>query len=155
MFTAIEYALLLLKYKNRTEKEISGKLKRKNFTETAIRETIEKLKRLKLLDDEKFARTFIETKLGSGRGINRIILELKNKGVSTQNLDETLKEYGDTQEQQFETACRLFENKTRTYSKLPPEKIYRRTGGFLSRRGFSSDIIRKVFNEWEKEKTKR
>ena len=51
-----EYALLLLSYRERTEKEMTERLGRKGFPPAAVAATVADCRRLGLIDDERFAR---------------------------------------------------------------------------------------------------
>ena len=57
---AYEYALSLLDRREHGEKELSQKLKRKGFTVPLISETLAKLKRFNLLNEERYARRVFE-----------------------------------------------------------------------------------------------
>ena len=57
---AYEYALSLLDRREHGEKELSQKLKRKGCTVPLISETLAKLKRFNLLNEERYARRVFE-----------------------------------------------------------------------------------------------
>ncbi len=56
---AFNYSLKYLSFRNRSIKEIRDYLLRKNFIEETINSTIERLAKLKFVDDEEFAKSWI------------------------------------------------------------------------------------------------
>ena len=60
---AKDRALNLLSYRDRSQKEIFDKLKSLNYEEHIVEWVIEELKRIKLIDDARFAVSFAKTKM--------------------------------------------------------------------------------------------
>ena len=60
---AINYALKLLSYRQRSEKEMCDSLKRKGFDEDIINHTLEYCKERDYLNDRKFAKALLRIKL--------------------------------------------------------------------------------------------
>ncbi|MFC1727566.1 regulatory protein RecX, partial [Patescibacteria group bacterium] len=86
------WALRLLSYRPRAEKEIINYLRRKKVTSSLIDQTVLKLKKKKLLNDEEFARWFIDQRITfRPRGKRAIMMELRRKGVG-QKLAQSLVE---------------------------------------------------------------
>lgn len=141
-----DYACRLLKYRSRSEKEIEDQLKRKKFSESEIRETIAWLKEKGYLNDERFAREWLESRKRRGYSEKYIRLELKQKGISEQlsNLDLNNQE-------QFlsdrEVAEKLVEKKMKQYRNLEPVKVKQRIQNLLLRRGFSWEIIEEILRK--------
>ncbi|MEW6685752.1 MAG: RecX family transcriptional regulator [Candidatus Edwardsbacteria bacterium] len=141
---AREYALNLLSIRPRTKKELEQRLKRKEFETEIISKVISRLEEVGLIDDEKFARLWTESRLASKpMGPNRLKEELWQKGISPEIIEESLKEFTNKDEQ-IGIAKELVKRKTRQYVSLSPEVMKRRLMGFLSRRGFSYEIIKEV-----------
>ena len=78
---AKNYSFLLLKYRQRSEKEITDRLKGKKFPEDIILQTLKYLKEKKLVDDNYFARLWIESRIKRSFGLRTIKSQLLQKGV--------------------------------------------------------------------------
>ena len=139
---AFNYSLKYLSYRARSVKEVYDYLLRKNFIEDTINSVLKKLIDLKFLNDEEFARQWIESRQ-KHKGRSKFILknELRLKGLSNDVIKPLLKEAQDD----LETARILFYKKKKVLGKLPPEEFRKKMGGFLQRKGFSFDVINKLF----------
>ncbi|MDI6606261.1 MAG: regulatory protein RecX, partial [Candidatus Omnitrophota bacterium] len=89
---ARQYAFLLLKFRQRSEKELEQRLKKKNFKEEVIKEALAFLKQKTFIDDKSFARDWINERIKRPYGIRRISRELKIKGIDQETLDGALEE---------------------------------------------------------------
>ena len=69
---AKNYAFLLLKFRPRSEKEISERLKRKKFDTAVIRETILFLKEKSFVDDSYFAKVWLESRIKRPLGLRKL-----------------------------------------------------------------------------------
>lgn len=75
----------------RSEKEISDWLKRKKVHESMRKELFNRLNRLQLINDKKFAQWWIEQRNSfRPRSINVLKLELIKKGIDKEIINETL-----------------------------------------------------------------
>ncbi|TSC91454.1 MAG: regulatory protein [Candidatus Berkelbacteria bacterium Licking1014_96] len=84
-------AFVYLARRNHSEQELKTKLQRKFFQEAQIKKVITRLKKLGYLDDEKFAREWIEYRLGRHpRGRVLIKRELQVKGVEVELVEKML-----------------------------------------------------------------
>ena len=88
---AKQKAYRLLSMRPHSEKELEKKLREKGFPAVVIKEALEKLHDLKYLNDESFAigwaRDLAVNKL---RGNRKIIASLREKGVSSQLIDDAI-----------------------------------------------------------------
>lgn len=142
-------ALKFLSYRPRSEKEIKDNLKKKRVTDSTIDLIIKKLREQKFLNDKEFARWWIEQRtLVKPTGKRLIKIELKRKGVDKELIDEVFDNAGDLIQDELESARRLVERKINKYKGLERQKVYQRLGGFLSRRGFDYDTIKKAIDEF-------
>lgn len=140
-----EYALKLLEYRERSEWEIRDRMRRKGYEEKVITETIEFLKNQNLVNDERFARMWTESRLRKSYGRWKISSDLKGKGVDEKLIDEVLKElYSGINEVQI--ALELVERKWPSLEK-GDNLMLRRISSFLKRRGFSFEVIADVMNQ--------
>ena len=145
---ATNYALRLLSYKMRTEKEIWNRMIEKEYPREVIEATIDYLKELKYIDDEEYARKFIKDKVNlKNIGKERIKRELFNKGIDSKTVNIELEELVDNEEQ-YDKAMELAVKKLNTtYKNDDKNARYRKLGGFLQRRGYSMDIVMKILRE--------
>lgn len=144
-FKATNYALNLLSYRQRSEKEIFTALKRKGYEEQFINKAIEYCKENKYIDDLTFAKSFINDKINLNKlGPNRIKYELLNKGISKDIIDKTLRI---NSHNEYEAALIVATKKFNSYKGQDQNAIYRKLGGYLQRKGYSFDVISKILGE--------
>lgn len=110
-------------------KGIKDYLKKKGFSAKIIAKTVEKLEEYNLVDDEKFAKNYFDA-LSSKNGKNNIARKLKQKGISSEIIDELLENVQD--DDQIETATALAvkfvknrDNSTKTKQKCIAHLIYK------------------------------
>lgn len=80
-----------------SEKGIRDYLKKKNFDDSTIKNTIEKLKEYNFVDDRKFAQNYFES-LSASKGKRVISNKLKEKGISLEIINEILENVDDEDE---------------------------------------------------------
>ena len=86
---AFDMAVSYLEKYNVSQKGIKDYLKKKNFDQQTINSTIEKLQEYGLVDDEKFAKNYFES-LSTSKGKRAIANKLREKGISSEIIDELL-----------------------------------------------------------------
>ena len=145
---ARSYAFLLLKYRQRSEKEISDRLKKKNFPEELIKETIVFLQEKKFIDDLAFSRAWIRERLAHSIGPRRLKQELKAKGISEEIIEDNLREAQESYSE-AETVRELAASRLGRMKNLEPGIAKRRLYAYLLRRGFSPDIVIDIINQLE------
>jgi regulatory protein len=135
---AVKYALSLLGYRDRSEREIIDKLGRKGFPEKIAKETAAYLKERGFIDDRKFAdilkRDAIERKLLGKRGVEYY---LAKKGIPS----EIAEDVSGSDEDYLDVARKAIAKKLRTMKDGDEKIIKRKLFGMLSRKGFSYDTI--------------
>ena len=142
---AINAALNFLSYRQRSEKEIKQKLKEKGYEEGYIERAISYCTEQGLVDDEAFAISYIKDKQNlNNLGQYRIKRELILKGISEDIIDTVLIEDID---EEYERALEIATKKYSSYKDDDKNKIYRKLGGFLQRKGYSFDIVNKILKE--------
>ena len=143
---ARQYAFLLLKFRPRSSKEIAQRLKKKDFDQKTIKEITLYLEEKGFLNDREFTRAWIESRLKRRFGFNRIRRELGIKGIDKQIIDletqEIKKRYSEE-----DTLIQLAEERWRKLSGIPAQKAKQRLFGYLTRRGFSPEIIIETVNK--------
>ncbi len=133
----------LLKFRLRSEKELQRRLKEKKLPSSIIKQTIRHFKDCELIDDHTFAQQWISSRLKKPFGINRIRLELREKGVDRDLIEETLSEATSNYEE-LEIVTELARHRTSKYKSNDSEKTKQRIYGYLLRRGFSLNNIIKA-----------
>lgn len=142
-----ERALKLLDQRPHTVFEIRRKLRQREFPATIIDATIQELLRLRLLNDADFARAFIQEKLGGGRpvGSRKIVVDLKKRGVATDDIDHAWRELNEeeTLPDEIDRAIQALDTKLRVLRTSQIDlAIRQKLWRFLANRGFSPDTIR-------------
>lgn len=139
-------ALNMLAARGRASRELRRLLVRKGEAPDLVEVAIERLERAGFLNDEAYARSVARTKaVGQGHSKRRVQQELFRRGVPREVADaaieETFSEEGVDEDALVEQAAR---RKLRSLGGLEPAVAQRRLYGFLARRGYDSDAIRRV-----------
>ena len=134
---ALAYALKLLGYRLRSERELRQRLSRKGFTRTEEDEAIAKLLALGYIDDAATARALRDqaerVKLLGHSGARMF---MRMRGIGKEDAEEALEGYDEEA-----TALKLLERKRRALAGLPRHVARRRLAGYLGRRGFSGEAL--------------
>lgn len=128
--SAYDEALYFLTPKARTVREVENRLDECNYSEGEIMAAIDKLRNNGLLNDEKFARDFIESRLNTkpvSRG--KLRRQLREHFVENAVIDEALSAVSD--ETELSNAAAVGSKYFRQYSNLPLKERLRRTGSRL------------------------
>lgn len=139
---AYDKALNYLDYRPRSVKEIRDYLSRKDYSNDVITSVIDKLHSAGLVDDRRFARQWIEWRANTRpRSRMQLIKELRQKGIDNEIIDQSVAEIDDQVEiQQIKQLIAKYENRYSSREKLL---------AYLSRQGYSYDVIRQAFSELE------
>jgi len=146
---SLGYALRLLKFRPRSEAELRQRLSRKGISSVTVEFLISECKRKGLIDDEKFAR-YLATQKMMVKPVGRRMLvhELKSKGINPLLVEQAVQEATEGK-QELDVARELARGRILKLAELKPEVARRRLFGFLSRRGFSSEVVYQVVREME------
>ncbi|ADL34375.1 recombination regulator RecX [Butyrivibrio proteoclasticus B316] len=144
-------AMNLLQKKDYTEKQLRDKLQEGLYSQELIDEAINYVKSYRYLDDERFARDYITYHMEM-RSRNRILQDLTGKGISKDVtisiMDELYSESeeisGDIETEQIN---KLLIKKH--FDKDMDYKDKQKIMGFLVRRGYTMDSIRRAMEEFE------
>ena len=129
----------------RSEKEINDWLKKYKVHKSLNRDLFNRLKRLDLLDDKKFAQWWVEQRTSfRPRGKRVLSSELWNKGIAREIIDDVLSELKIDEEK---IARQLLEKKEYKWEKLPRLEVKKKMGEFLARKGFKWSIIKKTIDD--------
>jgi regulatory protein len=145
---ALDKAVKYISYRSRTESEIRRKLSEKGFSEQEIGKVLERLRSTGLVEDEQYARSWVESRSASRPRSRRLMaMELRQKGVSNSDIDKALEETQDDDQLAYQAAIRY----SHRLAKLEWDKFRERLSAFLLRRGFTygtiAPLVRRVWSE--------
>ena len=148
-------ALNMLAFRARSSAELARALVRKGAQRAIVDHTIARLLEQGLLDDAAFARSFTRAKvLGANQSRRRVQQHLARKGVDRSVSDAAIAIVFDEEEidqrGMVEAAAR---KKLRTLTGQEPAVRRRRLYGFLARRGYDGDDIRRAMEALREELT--
>lgn len=129
----LKQALWFLKFRPRSEAEVRAYLAKKGGQAQDINEAVDKLKRMKFVDDEEFIKFWLRRRQARPRASWIIKLELKKLGVTSELIDRVL---GDQKQADRQRATQL----TKKLRGKDREKVI----AALARRGFDWDTIKGV-----------
>jgi regulatory protein len=138
---ALDRALLILSYRDRSSLELSQKLNKAGFSEEVIFETIASLKKYGYVNDRNFSKSWAQSRANAKLyGQKRIRQELIEKGLSEDIINDTFSEIA-LNESEIERALRLAQKKLSSLNGLEKRTAFRRLGQYLFRKGYSTDIV--------------
>jgi regulatory protein len=145
-FRAYNSALRFLGYRPRSRLEIERHLRQKGYESEAIDAAMARLVAQRYIDDEAFARSWLNHRERlRPRGARGLSYELRQKGIEREIINEVLTELDEEA-----SAWAAIEGKRHRWRGLDQLAFRKKVTGFLSRRGFSYDIIRKTCQKaWE------
>jgi regulatory protein len=130
----------LLRYRARSEREVRERLCRRAIRAEVQDRLIEELREASLVNDEEFARSWVESRGATGRrGRIGLRWELRMKGVSEEILERALSELM-SPEKEAQQAQQVAVQLWRKYGGNAKES-WARIGEALSRRGFEPEAI--------------
>lgn len=139
---AKQYALKLLSYRGRSEKELKDRMTGKGFSDTLISSTIDHLINLGFVNDvslaESLKREATANKFFSRNGARRYLL---NRGIPRDVIHTVC---GHDGEEDLQNAQRYIEKKFGVLKTFPPATVKRRLYAQLLRRGYSPETISTV-----------
>jgi regulatory protein len=133
---AYDRALNYLSYRPRSRAEIVTYLEGRDVPGGQIEEVVERLERAGLLDDDAFARYWVENRERfRPRGLHALRYELRRKGVSDEVIERALVSIDVSA-----SAYRAAEAKARQLQHLDPVTFRRKLLDYLARRGFEYEV---------------
>lgn len=147
---ALAYSLRLLGYRARSEFELKDRLARKDFSEPAIQQVVDRLREIDLIDDREFAQSWVQSRLAARPlGPIRLRWELKKKGIEESIAAAVISQVfpGETEQSM---ARELAERELAKQEQVRPADLAR-IKRLLIRRGFSFDIVQQVVTRlWDR-----
>ena len=132
-------ALRYLSHRPRTEAALRLRLGR-DFDAPVVDAVAGEMVESGLIDDGAFARAWADARNSrKPRSASAVRMELLSKGIAGTAADDAVSGLDDE-----ESAYRAAREAARRYAGLPSEAFTRRMWGYLSRRGYGSDVSRRA-----------
>ncbi|QYJ05278.1 recombination regulator RecX [Nocardioides panacisoli] len=130
----------------RSRSELAERLQRRNVPDTVARRLLDRFEEVGLVDDEAFARMWVESRQRS-RGLARRALaqELRRKGIADDTARHVLDDVDPDDEE--EAARRLVRRKLGSVRHVDDVKATRRLAGMLARKGYGPGVAFGVVRE--------
>lgn len=123
--------------------EMTKTLRSRDLPDDVVADEIERLERVGLLNDDELAENLVRTKQDrKGLGKGAITAELRQRGVAQESIDAAIADIDDDEEQ-----TRADEWATKRAGQLrglDQATAERRLNGYLMRRGYRSEVIRRA-----------
>lgn len=139
---AIKRAMHILEKQERTEHQLREKLLQNGYPKEAIEEAVSYVKRYRYLDDERYARTFIQFHQDS-RSRMRIQNDLMRRGISRELIEVSMEEFQADEKEQIRELLEKKHFLQTAGDRNTNRKIYQ----FLLRKGFRNSDIQAVLRD--------
>jgi regulatory protein len=134
---AYQQAMLFLSYRARSEKEIRQNLLKHEIAEEVVEETLERLRKAGLANDNEFAQAWVENRnTFRPRSKKALAMELRQKGLDNEAIQVSLSNV-DEEALAYETGLK----RASRYKGLEWSEFRKKLSEFLVRRGFSYSIV--------------
>ena len=139
-------AMSLLKYQDRTRKELKDRLMRAEFPEFITEGAVAYVESFGYINDEEYVRRYMEYKSGSKSKI-QIKMDLRKKGITAETLERVFEEYEYEEDDILEEQVKKRIRQKGSVTKENFQKYY----GYFARKGFNSgkisDLLRKYMED--------
>ena len=131
----------LLSRRDHSRKQLIGKLQQRGFETEEILQSLDLLERENLLNDERFAESYLHQRMQRGFGPIRIRQELEERGVSSEIVQSLMASceglWSDLMQQQ----------RIKRFGEEIPQDYKEKTkqARFLQNRGFSPEAVMRLF----------
>jgi regulatory protein len=148
---AFRTVLKALERRSFARADLGRRLRRKGHAPEAVDAALERAGELRLLDDAAFARNYVETRAGRGRGPARLLRDLAAMGVERRLIDHAIAAHFDQDVDRAAIPLTLATKRAGQLGDLPREVKRRRVLAYLARRGFSgrdiTDLVGRVLTQ--------
>lgn len=139
----IQNSIRFIHYQPRTETEIQRKLEQQKLGEETILKVVSRLKEIGLIDDKKYAQSWVENHITNRpRSRRALAYELRQRGIDPQIIDEVTKPINDD-----EMAYRVALKQSRKLGKMGKEVFLQKMYRHLSQRGFNYEVSRSAISQ--------
>jgi regulatory protein len=140
----VNYSLYLLGRRDYSAKEMIKKFKEKEYDPSDIEAVMSYIQENNYQSDERFARSYINSKLGAKVGLSKIKSQLVfEKGINKDLLENVLAEYEEGELDESNTILKILQTKYRNKD-LKDQKEKSKAFRFLVSKGFSFDDIKRA-----------
>jgi regulatory protein len=140
---AFQRAIRYLDYQPRSITEVRRKLAEKEFPEDVIDLVLERLRDLQLLDDDRYARSWVENRSEfRPRGRRLLEYELRQRGIDRETIEQALTDL-DEQALAYQAAVK----QSRKLAGADWQSFQKKLFAFLARRGFDYETIQPVVQQ--------
>lgn len=146
---AITAALNLLSFRPRASGELQRKLREKGYSPASAEAAIKRMLDLGYVNDADFADRWIENRQEHKPRSRKLLLqELRQKGIDQDTIQEAL---ADVEIDEVADALEIARKKAGSMQSMDEPTRHRRLSGFLGRRGYGYDVIRKVLDQLDQD----
>jgi len=126
----------------RSIKEVKDYFRRKEIPESIHEQLFERLKKFSLIDDQKFAKWWVDQRLTfKSKSKKDITFELRQKGIDTNTIKNVL---DDSEIDELKIAKELIEKKKYKWERYEDKIKKQKIAQYLAGKGFGWDVIEKV-----------
>jgi len=137
-------AYRFLNFKPRSEKEVRSKLKGHKLSEESINIIIDSLKEFKFINDEQYAKMYIESKISlKPEGRRWLNVRLAQKGIGKETAEKTVDEVY-SEETELQKARELYLKYEKKLKAITPIEKKQKCYRHLLSKGFSFELIIKA-----------
>lgn len=140
LYRAKQKALNILKYMDRTEKELYEKLKLAGYNQLVISKAMDYVYKYQYLDDRRFTKQYIFNN-SKRKSTKQLKLELMRKGITDELIQEFL-----SSESEIEALENTISKKLKNKTKVTDQEK-QKIASYLYRKGFQKDEIWKSLNK--------
>ena len=128
-----------------SEERLRSKLEDRGWGPSVVDRALERARRERLVDDVALASALVEERRAKGHAVGRIRRDLQSRGFDPPTLEVALRdaELEDPEAAAFAIAL----GRASRLTAEPAETAFRRTFGYLARRGYPEGLARKVARE--------
>jgi len=145
------YALRLLTLRPRSEFELTLRLKQYAMKKDISLKSVEKVMRdlgdKGLVNDKDFARWWVDQRRAfHPKGYQLIKMELVDKGIKKEIIEEVIGDKKENQEDDFVLALQIIQKRLGLYERFLSCEREKRITNFLLRRGFGFEVVKRVID---------
>jgi regulatory protein len=134
---AYRTALRCLELRSYARTDLARRLQRKGHPRAAVEAALERVSDLGLLNDEAYARSYVQTRAARGRGPTRLVRDLLAMGVQRPLIDRAIAAEWPEGSDRSSVPLALATKRAAQLGTLPRQARKRRILAYLARRGFS------------------
>ncbi|MEO7349990.1 MAG: regulatory protein RecX [Terrimesophilobacter sp.] len=132
--------------RGRSRWELGEVLRSRDVNSAVAEAELDRLEQVGLVDDAALAETIVRTQHErKGLGRSALVNEMRRKHIDQDAIDAALGQLGD--EAEFQRAVQLAERRVNQMRGLDHATAVRRLSGYLQRKGYNGDTVRRVILE--------